>query len=272
VPPVDRTIRHVPFPCMALPKRKVPPPREWVGDQRKQPWSELDRYDRASPAVDCVLFTITDGRLGVVVHRRLVEPEKGHWALPGVFVNYGESFAEAAHRALKMKVGFERDLDLHQVGIDNQPYRDERGWVITVTLVGLFPANELEARLDRAQRAVAAVPVSAPAGYDIAEQVKIELPDPSQVALALGHNRLVGLGLEWLRHQIYVSDEALDLMPETFTLRQLQDLFETILGDKVNKDSFRRSVTKSRALVEPTGIHTPVLGRIAAELYRRAGD
>ena len=248
-------------------RRRLPPAPAWVGDQRVASWGPLDEYDRASPAVDCVLFTAAEGQLGVLVHRRLVDPGEGQWALPGVFVNYGESFQQAALRALKTKVGLELGSELHEVGIDNHPDRDERGWVISVSYVGLLAASEVS-RLD-STTSLAVVPVSAPPGDVVGAGLALDLPD-DQAELVLGHNQLVGGALEWLRRQVYATGLVLELMPPEFTLRDLRLTYEAILGKTLNRASFQRQVVEVQRLIEPTGETRTDVSHRPAALYRAA--
>lgn len=123
--------------------RSVPPADNWVGEYRTRPWEELDRFDRSSPAVDCVLLTVDQGSLCVLIHRRQNEPELGSWALPGSFVNPGPTYEAEVLRTLEKKAGLsfpEGPPYLEQLASWNQPNRDPRGWVITVAYLVLATA------------------------------------------------------------------------------------------------------------------------------------
>src|SRR4051812_13331138 len=124
--------------------RRVPPAPRWVGDRRNREWEDLDRYDRASIAVDCVLLTVERRQLRVLVHQRPREPAIGEWALPGGMVTYPERGEDAVRRVLKEKVGYDAgQLYLERLDWSDEPDRDDRGWVVTLVYLGLAPPEHL---------------------------------------------------------------------------------------------------------------------------------
>jgi 8-oxo-dGTP diphosphatase len=245
-----------------------------IAPYRQQRWSPLDRWDRATPAVDCVLVTVEDRQVRTLLYRRPDDPddpEAGKWAVPGVLMRYGERYEDEVNRALKDKghVGVP-DSGLLQVESWNYPDRDPRGWVITVLFLAVSPAAPL-------RRALTGVPEEdvTLASIDMVdlEYAHVTVGDQADIALAYDHNQLVAHAVRRLRLEMNPSSQfpyLLDLMPDAFTLRELQETYEAVIGRMVNTDAFRRSVTKTAGIVEPTGRYRATFGRKAAELYRRA--
>jgi 8-oxo-dGTP diphosphatase len=240
-----------------------------LSPHRRQRWSVLDQWDRATPAVDCVLLTVDDRQLKVLVHRRpkkTDDAEAGRWALPGVLLNYGERYEDAVERALKSKghVG-PPSTGFQQVESWNYPERDKRGWVITVVFLAICPVGDLRRQLptNTVSHALGTVEEVE------SEWASVVVAGAEPENLAFDHNQLIAHAVRKLRQQIPKSPKLLDLLPETFTLRELQEAYEAVIGRSVNTDSFRRSVTRFAKIVEPTGTYRATFGRKAAELYRR---
>ena len=93
-------------------------------------------YPRPAVTVDVVLFTIRAGDLAVLMIRRGGAPFKGHWALPGGFVEENESLERAASRELKEETGIEQAA-LEQLGAFGDPGRDPRGHTVSVAFYGI---------------------------------------------------------------------------------------------------------------------------------------
>lgn len=252
-----------------VPKKPMPP--KWAGELRTLPWSELDRYDRASPAVDCLLLTVEEGDLKVVISRRQVDPEAGRWALPGVFVNPGPRYEDEVSRALEEKAGlsFASGLPyLEQLLSWNQPDRDPRGWVITVAYLALAPVAEVGSQLDASPVDAALATVTIPWLGEEGGPVDVSLSD-QQARLALGHNDLVSQAVMRLRSKVRYAPVLLPLMPKRFTLRQLQEAFEAITGEPISRATFRKMVD-DRGWVVPTRSFEPAVDHRPARLYRRS--
>lgn len=252
--------------------RSVPPADNWVGEYRTRPWEELDRFDRSSPAVDCVLLTVDQGSLCVLIHRRQNEPELGSWALPGSFVNPGPTYEAEVLRTLEKKAGLsfpEGPPYLEQLASWNQPNRDPRGWVITVAYLVLAPAAAMHLELDN-QPGVALAPIRVPWKGEKGGAVQILLPD-GQSQLALGHNELVSMAVLRLRGKLRYTPIALALMPKRFPLRDLKVVYDIISGSEWDRGSFRRHVETDMKWVKATKSREPAsAGHRPAALYRRA--
>ncbi|QXZ09848.1 NUDIX hydrolase [Comamonas sp. Y33R10-2] len=198
-------------------------------------------------SVDVVLLTLVEQQLHAVLLRRAVAPFSGVWALPGGFVHTAEDAdAQAsAARVLKSKVGIEGAY-LEQLATFSGPARDPRGWSVAVAYCALLPVQNLPP--DRADLLV--VPVSA-------------LPQ-----LPFDHRAILDAALARVRSKSLYSSLPVHLCGETFTLPQLQQVYENILGEPLNKVSFRRKMDEMDWLepvpgaMQQGGAHRP------AQLYR----
>jgi 8-oxo-dGTP diphosphatase len=235
-----------------------------------QPWGPLDEWDRATVAVDAVVLTVEGQQLQVLVHRRQEAPQAGKWALPGVFVNYPERDADAVQRALKLKTQVAVDVHLEQLNWSNEPDRDPRGWIVTHAYLGLAPSAELRRALEETDaKHVALAPVLVPWTGETGGFVYVH-PHEGSDALAFDHNQLVGLAVGRLRGKLRYTALGLELMPDEFTLREFQDVFEAILDQRLNRATFQKLVLDDLQLLEATGEREPLgVGRRRAQLYRR---
>ena len=187
-------------------------------------------------AADPVVFTLLDGRLSVLLARRLEEPQRGMFALPGGFVGAEESPEQTAERKLREKTGV-GSVHLEQLRTYAAPDRDPRGWLPSIAYLALVPPG--------------ALPDQTPADRDASWHLLDALPE-----LALDHARIVDDGLWRLRAR--VADKAWfmrvggGLLPEEFTLGQAQRLYEAIAGESLDPANFRRDL-KATGLLADTG-------------------
>lgn len=229
---------------------------------------ETPDWPRPSLAVDALLFTVSNGGLHVLVHRRPSIPRKDELALPGVFLLQNEPPEDAARRALKDKGGFAYDGSFELVSIENHPHRqDPRGWVITTLHLAVIPWQDLQ---DAAEEApgVRLVSVTVPWRDSLGEPVLVRTAGGEEVPLAFDHGYLIGKGVAWLRREIWRGDWPLRLVRDPFTLRQLQDVYQAILGEPLFRTTFRRRLVNTLGLIEPTGEALPGDAR-QPELFRR---
>jgi len=185
---------------------------------------------------DPVVFTLIDGRLRVLLARRLEEPQRGMFALPGGFVGASESPEQTAERKLREKTGV-GSVHLEQLRTYADPARDPRGWLPSIAYMALVPPE--------------ALPAESPADREASWHPIDALPD-----LALDHARIVDDGLWRLRAR--VADKAWfvrvagGLLPARFTLREAQQLYEALRGESVDPANFRRDV-RGTGLLADTG-------------------
>lgn len=196
--------------------------------------------------VDVVVFTVQDGKLKVLLGKRIIEPFLGQWSLPGGFLWEGETSVEAAKRILKTKTHVS-DIYLEQLYTFDEPKRDPRGPIITISYFALIPVGMV--------------------GLEKTEEYETELFDINDLPkLAFDHKRIVSYAVKRLRAKLEYTNAAYSLLPSKFTLTELQKIYEIILGSPQDKRNFRRKYI-NLGLLEKTesiseGKHRP------AALYR----
>lgn len=195
--------------------------------------------------VDVVLLTLQHGALQVALLRRERAPFAGALALPGGYIHTAEDAdAQAsAARVLREKAGLQSPY-LEQLATFSGPVRDPRGWSLAVAYCALVPPELLAAA------PLTLVPVA-------------ELP-----ALPFDHRTMVDAAVARVRSKSQYSSMPVHLCAEPFTLPQLQAVYEAVLGEPLNKVSFRRKV-EELAMLEavPGALHSGGAHR-PAQLYR----
>jgi 8-oxo-dGTP diphosphatase len=209
-------------------------------------------YPRPSVTVDIVVFSLQDQQLQLLLVRRGETPFKDKWALPGGFVEMDESLEEAALRELQEETGI-GEAYLEQLYTYGEPDRDPRGRVITIAYFALIPAD---------------ASIRAEGGDDVAEAKWFPLGDLP--ALAFDHFEIVEYALRRLRYKLEYSAVGFELLPESFTLTEIQRTYELILGEKLDKRNFRRRIQQA-GIIEATPHMRTGEGR-PARLYRYRDD
>ncbi|HYG47618.1 MAG TPA: NUDIX domain-containing protein [Allosphingosinicella sp.] len=222
-------------------------------------------YARPSVAADLVLMSVRAGRLAALLQRREQEPEAGKWALPGGFVGIDESLDSAAERVLAEKARM-AGAWIEQLYTFGEPERDPRGRVITVAYFALLPEERFGPALTAAPDLTLAEARVDWAG-ETGGPASAVGEDGRELPLAFDHADIIGLAVKRLRGKLDYSDVAFALLPELFTLRELQQVHEAILGLPLNKPAFRRRLLDSGRL-EATGRREAGTGFRPAELYR----
>lgn len=228
--------------------------------QKRSSPKRFDEYPRPSVAVDVVCLTVDAGKLSVLLYERSIPPQEGTYALPGGFVQIDESLDDAAARLLRDKAGLSR-VFLEQLFTFGDPRRDPRGRVITVGYFALLDA----ARFGKAT--AKKLHVQVPWKGKTGGPVDVLDEKGAKVELFLDHADIIGLAVNRLRGKLDYTPVGFQLLPEQFTLRQLQDVHEAVMGEPTNKDSFRRRMLASDQL-EATGAHERDVLHRPAELYR----
>ena len=233
----------------------------------------LAEYDAAafphpSLTVDVVLLTARADGLWALLLQRSEHPDRARWALPGGFVRIDEGLDEAAARILEEKAGL-RDLFLEQLYTFGEPKRDPRTRVVTVAYYALVPAERLAGVAgDDGKRETATMgrlrvswPGETGGPAEALDGKGASLP------LAFDHAEILGMAVKRLRGKLDYAPVGYQLLPETFTLRDLQRIHELVSGRKLNKDSFRRRMLASGDL-EATGQLNRSVDYRPPELYR----
>ncbi|GAA0337078.1 NUDIX domain-containing protein [Sphingomonas oligophenolica] len=225
-------------------------------------------YDRPAVTVDLVLMSIVDRAPVVLLMRRPIEPDLGKWALPGGFVRIDESLDDAARRILRDKAHM-ADAYIEQLYTFGDLDRDPRARVITVTYFALLPPDRFGDAL-KSSPDLTLAEIIVPWADETGGPVEVT-DDSGPVALAFDHAAILGLAMLRLRGKLNYSTIGFALLPETFTLRALQDVHEAILGATLNKPAFRRRMLE-KGWIEPTGIRETGASFRPAELYRLRTD
>lgn len=177
---------------------------------------------------DVVIFTIQQGVLKVLLVKRLIDPFIGQFAIPGGFVLEDEDLDQAAVRELREETGVS-DVYLEQLYSFGKPDRDPRGRVVTIAYFALISA-------DRTLKA----------GTDAAEAVWYPMDDLPP--LAFDHATILNYALERLRNKLEYTTVGFQLLPEKFTLTELQEVYGAILGKELDKRNFRRKMSVLKIL------------------------
>lgn len=209
-------------------------------------------FKRPAITVDIVIFTLHEERLKVLLIKRRNEPFRGVSAIPGGFMEIDESLEDAAARELHEETGLS-GLYLEQLYTFGEPSRDPRDRIISVAYFALVPSKDaLEVK----------------AGDDAAEADWYPVDDLPP--LAFDHTDILDYALTRLRYKLEYSAVGFELLPETFTLSELQRAYEIVLGEKLDKRNFRRKILQAEILVD-TGRTRGGEGR-PAKLYRYHDD
>jgi len=179
-------------------------------------------------AVDCVIFGYEDDELKLLLYPRRFEPHYHDWSLMGGFVQDGESMDSAARRILKLTVGLE-DIYLDQVGGFSEPERDPGGRVISMAYYSLIRINEYDKDLV-AQRGGKWFSIS---GFP---------------TLVFDHAEMVENALKKLQHKATYELIGKDLLPDSFTLTQLNNLYNAIFQRNFDAGNFRKKIASLKVL------------------------
>lgn len=243
----------------------MPNPERRQGSEEQEFLTAYDpkAFDLLSLAVDVAILTVVDGGLEAALVERAEHPHRGRWALPGGFLRMDESLDQAAKRVLGQKAGL-ANVFLEQLYTFGNPKRDPRTRVITVAYyalvdpVRLVPDDTHTFELGR---------IVVPWEGETGGPVEVRDREHRKLPLAFDHADILGMAVKRIRGKLDYTPIGFQLLPETFTLRRLQDVHETILGRTLNKDSFRRRMLAS-GLLEATGERESEVGHRPAELYR----
>jgi 8-oxo-dGTP diphosphatase len=200
-------------------------------------------FERPLVTVDVVIFTVIDEQLKVLLVRRpdvAVDPHPGRLALPGGFINVevDASLHECALRKLREKTGFKTPY-LEQLGSWGSATRDPRGWCATHVYFALVPPPEMG-------DAMAATTPTA------SEWVEVDAA--MRKRLAFDHAEILAAAVERLRGKVEYTSLPAFLLPEPFTLPQLQRTYEIVLGRPMDKSAFRKRMLDALFLIEAGSI------------------
>ncbi len=198
-------------------------------------------------SVDCIIFGFEENKLKVLIGRRQMDPGRGEWSLYGGFVRIDESVDDAANRTLYELTGM-RNVYMRQVGAFGSVDRDPGQRVVSVAYCALINVADYNSQLQ--------------AEHNV-EWVNIEeLP-----AMFSDHKDMVRKARKLMQQKIRTEPISFQLLPNLFTLTQLQKLYEAVNGEEVDKRNFRKRV-KDMDFIEKTSLIDKQSSKRGAYLYR----
>ena len=198
-------------------------------------------------SVDCIIFGFDEGKLKVLIGRRQMDPGRGEWSLYGGFVAADESIDDAASRTVAELTGL-NNLYMRQVGAFGSIDRDPGERVISIAYYALINVSHYDERL-RLDHGVEWINVE-------------ELPK-----LYSDHNEMVRKALKLMRQKLRTEPVGFRLLPDLFTLTQLQKLYEAVNGEVRDKRNFRKRI-KEMDFIEKTELIDKSGSKRGAFLYR----
>ncbi len=199
-------------------------------------------------SIDCVIFGFEAGELKALFIKRNSEPSKGMMALPGGFVDIKEELDNASHRILRELTGVS-DIFMEQVQtfgeVDRYPLRR----VITIVYYALIKIDEYKIQ----------------AGSEAQEAKWISVKEIPE--LPFDHKKIYDAALEKLRERVHREPIGFNLLPEKFTITELQQLYEAVLDTELDKRNFRKKLAKMDLLIDLNEKQQNVAHR-AAKLYK----
>ncbi len=206
-----------------------------------------NEHSKVFVSVDCIIFGFEDKKLKLLLGKRQMDPGRGEWSLYGGFVGAEESLDDAANRVLYHLTGL-KDLYMKQVGAFGAIDRDPGERVISVAYCALINVKDYDQKLLEEHQV---------------EWVCLDnLPK-----LYSDHNDMVNQAISLLRKRISSEPLSFNLLPDLFTLTQLQNVYEAILGENIDKRNFRKRI-KTIDYIEKTDKIDKITSKRGAALYR----
>ena len=210
------------------------------------------KYPHPSVTADCVIFGFDGASIKVLLIQRGIEPFKDKWAFPGGFMKIDETAEECARRELEEETGL-KNAAVEQFHTFSDVNRDPRERVITVAHYALVRLSEVKGGDDAASARWFAMN---------------EVP-----SLAFDHDRILRMAVNRLKERICFEPIGFELLPEVFTMTELQNLYEAILEAKFDRRNFYNKMLKLGILAEAeprpanASRRTPNKYRFNAEKY-----
>lgn len=206
------------------------------------------QYKNPSLATDIVVFGYHEGQLSVLLLNRKEAPFKDEWTLPGGFLQMEETLQQVCHRILKTKIGID-NLFLEQLYSFDAMDRDPRGRVISISYYALINPKKFEIVAGQMANDVQWFPVE-------------KMPK-----LGFDHKAIFKMALQRLKAKILYYPLGFELLNDTFTMPELHELYECILGMEIDRRNFRRKILDSKYIIA-TGQKREGLKNRHPDLYR----
>lgn len=189
----------------------------------------VQSYPKVPVTVDCVIFGFEENKLKVLLIKSDLEMFNGRLSLLGDFVKYNEDLDDAAYRVLKERTGM-NDVFLDQVRSFGSPGRHPGGRVITVAYCSLLNINHHELKIH---------------DNDLHWHSVATLKE-----MAFDHKEILDACYTWLQKRIQEHPLGFNLLPDKFSLRELQNLYEAILGVSLDRRNFRKKFASMDLLID----------------------
>ena len=204
-------------------------------------------FQKVLLSVDCNIFGFDNNKLKILIGRRQLDPGRGEWSLYGGFVRNDESLDEAADRTLNELTGLHH-VYMRQVGAFGNVDRDPGERVVSVAYYALINVNDYDEKLMKEHGV---------------EWVNIEeLPE-----MYSDHQEMIRKARKLMQNKIKTQPISFQLLPDLFTLTQLQRLYEAVIGEEVDKRNFRKRI-KEMDFIEKTELIDKISSKRGAYLYR----
>jgi ADP-ribose pyrophosphatase YjhB (NUDIX family) len=181
-------------------------------------------------AIDCIVFGFDGENLKLLLIQRAIEPEKNKWSLMGGFVEPEESIDDAANNILKKLTGLE-GVYLEQMQAFGEVKRDPAERIVSIAYFALIDIHQYE--------------------QQISHEYHAEWFHMDQIpSLIFDHNQMVDVARKKLRYKAALHPILFELLPEKFTIPQLQSLYEGIYDSVFDKRNFSRKILSTGLLIK----------------------
>jgi 8-oxo-dGTP diphosphatase len=212
----------------------------------KDPVKLVNNYPKVPLTVDCVIFGFLDNDLKILLIRSDLEQYKGLWSLLGDNVQNNEELQYAANRILYERTGM-NDVYLDEVKAFSNPTRHPGGRVVTVAYCSLINIHHHKINIQANEL-----------HWHSVKNIK---------ELAFDHLDILQTCHQWLQKRIQEHPLGFNLLPEKFSLRELQNLYEAILGVELDRRNFRKKFASMKLLIDVNEIEQDVPHR-PGKLYK----
>ena len=204
-------------------------------------------FQKVLLSVDCIIFGFTDNKLKILIGKRNMDPGRGEWSLYGGFVRGDESLDDAANRTLYELTGL-RKVFMRQVGAFGNIDRDPGERVVSIAYYALINVNDYD--------------------EDLRKKHGVEWVDMDNIPqMYSDHNDMVHRARKLMRQKMKTEPVGFELLPDLFTLTQLQRLYEAVNGEELDKRNFRKRI-KEMDYIEKTELIDKNTSKRGAALYR----